>query len=82
MSLYIFIVSGTTKTQVNHDNKIVTVRRHNPESAMITLVCLQGYLFGATRSYELPESTLDPKEPQRIITQYWPEEPTEISHLN
>jgi hypothetical protein len=82
VTLYIFIVCGTTKTQVNHDNKIAVVHWRNPECAMITLACSQGQLFGATRSYELPEATLDPKEPQQIITQYWPEEPTKISHLD
>jgi hypothetical protein len=58
---YLFIISGTTKAQINHDNKIAVVRQHNPEFAMITLVHLQGHKIGATRSHELPEATLDPK---------------------
>ncbi len=58
---YIFIVNGTTKTQVNHDNKIAVVRWGNPELAMITLVRLQCHSFRAARSHELPEATLDPE---------------------
>ncbi len=58
---YIFIISGTTKTQVNHDNKIVMVQRRGTKLALITLVNSQGHSFGATRSHELTEATLYPK---------------------
>ncbi len=58
---YIFIVSRTTTSQVNHDNKIAVVHCWNPESVKISLVRLQGHKNGATRNHELPEATLDPK---------------------
>ncbi len=74
---YIFIVSGTTKTKVEHGNKIAVVRRHNPELAVKTLVRLQGHLFGATRIHQLPEAKLN-----RIILQYWPEKLTKFSYLD
>ena len=59
-----FIISGTTNAQVDHDNKIAVLRRRKPELAMITLVRLQGHRIGATRSHELPEATLDPEGAQ------------------
>jgi hypothetical protein len=58
---YIFIVSGTTKAQVDHDNKIAIVRWRDPELTMIILVHWRDHKIGATRSNELPEATLDPK---------------------
>jgi hypothetical protein len=58
---YIFIKSGTTKTQVDHDSKIAVVCWCNPEMAMIILVRSQGHSFRATISHELREATLDLK---------------------
>ncbi len=61
---YIFIVSRTTTSQVDHDNKIAVVRGRSQELVMITLVRLQGHKIRATRNHELPEATLDPKGAQ------------------
>jgi hypothetical protein len=55
---YIFIVSRTTKTQVDHDNKTAITWRHNAKLAVITLVCSQGHIIGATRSHDLQEAIL------------------------
>ncbi len=80
---YIFIVSGTTKTQINHDNKVAVVHWHNPESAMIT------WSDGkATRSGQKEATSYQKlvpwiwKKPQQIIAQYQPEGPTKISRLD
>ena len=44
--------------QVNHNNSIALVQWCNAKLVSITLVRLQGHIFRATRSHELPEVTL------------------------
>ena len=51
--MYNFIVSRTTKTQVDNDNKIAVIRQRNRILAAITLVPSQGHFIGATRSHDL-----------------------------
>jgi hypothetical protein len=53
-----FIVSRTTKTQVDHDNKTAVTRRRDAKLAAITLVRSRGHLIGAARSHDLQEAIL------------------------
>ena len=56
--MYMFIVSRTTKTQVDNDNKTAVIRRRDAKLAAITLVCSQGHSIGATRTHDLQEAIL------------------------
>ncbi len=56
--LYIFILSRTTKTQVDHDNKTTVARRRDAKLAAITLVRSWGHIIRATRSHNLQEAIL------------------------
>ncbi len=58
MCLNIFIVSRTTKTQVDNDNKTTVTRWHDTKLAAITLVRSWGHLIGATRSHDLQKAIL------------------------
>ena len=55
---YIFIVSRTTKTLIDHNDKITIVRRRDAKMAATTLVRSHGHLIRATRKHEIQEGTL------------------------
>jgi hypothetical protein len=55
---YIFILSRTIKTQVDHDNKTAVTQRRDAKLAAVSLVRLLGRITRATISHDLQEAIL------------------------